>query len=151
MNYIGDLYGKVNGKYIKLEMTSSDVDLLENEKCELLGIIQKKDEIIGKMKNCNDCKNFCEYLVCVKIDGTNRTVAQKKVKGCRFLEQCKNNELLEMKKKTFEEWKADNSHEIEDLADYFMRHDTEDYFVHDKYLEAYEKIELLCKLAFDRE
>lgn len=56
-----------------------------------------------------------------------------------------------MKKKTFEEWKADNSHEIEDLADYFMRHDTEDYFVHDKYLEAYEKIELLCKLAFDRE
>ena len=54
-------------------------------------------------------------------------------------------------KKTFEEWKADNSHEIEDLADYFMRHDTEDYFVHDKYLEAYEKIELLCKAAFDRE
>lgn len=55
------------------------------------------------------------------------------------------------KGKSFEEWKAVNSGEIEDLADYFMRHDTEDYFVHDKYLEAYEKIELLCKLAFDRE
>lgn len=151
MNYIGDLYGKVNGKYIKLGMTSSDVDLLEKEKCELLGIIQKKDEIIGKMKNCDDCKNFGEYLACVKIDGTNRTVARKKVKGCGFLEQCKNNELGEMKKKTFEEWKADNSHEIEDLADYFMMHDTEDYFVHDKYLEAYEKIELLCKAVFDRE
>lgn len=60
-------------------------------------------------------------------------------------------ELCEMKKMTFEEWKAVNSHEIEDLADYFMRHDTENYFVHDKYLEAYDKIESLCKIAFDRE
>lgn len=54
------------------------------------------------------------------------------------------------KGKSFDEWKADNSHEIEDLADYFMRHDTEAYFVHVKYLEAYEKIESLCKIAFDR-
>lgn len=54
-------------------------------------------------------------------------------------------------KMTFDEWKAINSDKIEELADYFMIHDTEDYFVHDKYLEAYEKIELLCKLAFDRE
>ena len=57
----------------------------------------------------------------------------------------------EMKKKTFEEWKAINSDKIEELADYFIIHDTGDYFVHDKYLEAYEKIESLCKLAFDRE
>ena len=56
-----------------------------------------------------------------------------------------------MKKKTFEEWKAINSDKIEELADYFIIHDTGDYFVHDKYLEAYEKIESLCKLAFDRE
>lgn len=60
-------------------------------------------------------------------------------------------QIYEMKKMTFEEWKAENSHEIEDLADYFMRHDTEDYFVHDKYLEVYDKIESLCKAAFDRE
>ena len=54
------------------------------------------------------------------------------------------------KDKSFEEWKADNSGSIEELADYFMCHDTEDYFVHDKYLEAYEKIESLCELAFNR-
>ncbi len=57
MNYIGDLYGKVNGKYIKLEMSSSDVDRLEKEKCELLGIIQQKDEVIRKIRNCHNCKN----------------------------------------------------------------------------------------------
>lgn len=51
---------------------------------------------------------------------------------------------------TFDEWKAINSDKIEELADYFMVHDTEDYFVHDKYIEAYEKIESLCKIAFDR-
>ena len=34
-----------------------------------------------------------------------------------------------MEKKTFEEWKAANCFEIEDLADYFMIHDTENYFV----------------------
>ena len=56
-----------------------------------------------------------------------------------------------MEKKTFEEWKAANCFEIEDLADYFIIHDTDNYFVHEKYLEAYEKIESLCKLAFDRE
>lgn len=51
---------------------------------------------------------------------------------------------------TFDEWKAINSDKVEELVDYFIIHDTEDYFVHDKYLEAYEKIELLCKSAFDR-
>ena len=58
--------------------------------------------------------------------------------------------LCEMKKMTFEEWREANSNEIEDLADYIMRHDTENYVVHDKYLEAYDKIESLCKIAFDR-
>ena len=62
-----------------------------------------------------------------------------------------NEEQRKMEKKTFEEWKAANCFEIEDLADYFIIHDTENYFVHEKYLEAYEKIESLCKLAFDRE
>lgn len=52
---------------------------------------------------------------------------------------------------TFDEWKAINSDKIEELVDYFIIHDTEDYFVHDKYLEAYNKIESLCKAAFNRE
>lgn len=52
---------------------------------------------IKKMKNCNNCKNFCEYLTWLKVDGTNRTFAQKKAKACRLLGQCKNNELLEIK------------------------------------------------------
>ncbi len=30
---------------------------LEKEKCELLGIIQRKDEVIRKMRNCHNCKN----------------------------------------------------------------------------------------------
>ena len=61
-----------------------------------------------------------------------------------------NDEQRKMEKKTFEEWKAATCFEIEDLADYFMIHDTENYFVNEKYLEAYKKIESLCKLAFDR-
>ncbi len=68
MNYIGDLYGKVNGKYIKLEMTSSDVDRLEKEKCELLGIIQQKDEIIKKMRHCENCKHRLKALEMVVMD-----------------------------------------------------------------------------------
>lgn len=62
MKYIGDLYGKVNGKYIRLEMTSADVDNLEKEKCELLGIIQQKDEIIRKIRNCHNCKHRLKVL-----------------------------------------------------------------------------------------
>ena len=49
----------------------------------------------------------------------------------------------------FEEWKAINSNKIEELADYFMAHDSS-YFTGDKYKEAYEKIEILCKDAFNR-
>ena len=50
----------------------------------------------------------------------------------------------------FDEWRAINSSEIEELADYFMAHDTEGFFVHEKYMEAYEKIESLCRMAFER-
>ena len=138
----------VDGCYIDYET------LLRNYTYEDGSVCGKeiKDYEFGLCSCCRGCgytygqDKPCQHLVDAKHgfkDGYE--------KGCRFLEQCKNNELWEMKKKTFEEWKADNSREIEDLADYFMRHDTEDYFVHDKYLEAYEKIELLCKLAFDRE
>ena len=34
-----------------------DKERLENEKCELLGIIQQKDEIIRKMRLCDNCKH----------------------------------------------------------------------------------------------
>lgn len=49
--------------------------------------------------------------------------------------------------KEFEEWKADHAQEIEELADYFMAHDTKKYFTGDKYNEAYKKIEDLCASA----
>ena len=51
----------------------------------------------------------------------------------------------------FEEWKALNSAQIEELADYFMAHDTENYFTGGKHKEAYGKIEALCRLAYYRE
>ena len=93
------------------------------------------------------------YLMALDVDTVE---LRKKVKArIRRLNQClKAIDAAEAggdEKKTFEEWKAINSDKIEELADYFIIHDTGDYFVHDKYLEAYEKIELLCKLAFDGE
>lgn len=84
MNYIGDLYGNVNGKYIKLEMTSSDVDLLEKEKCELLGIIQQKDEIIGKMKNCNNCKH---KMIILMADILEDEIKKEPCKSCNDLDK----------------------------------------------------------------
>ena len=50
----------------------------------------------------------------------------------------------------FEEWKAINSGKIEELADYFIAHDTEHFFTGGKYKEAYKKIETLCRIAFER-
>lgn len=91
---------------------------------------------------CKDLSSPCGFLL-------EREAEIETLK--KSIEKMKKQRAMGDEKITFDEWKADNSHEIEDLADYFMRHDTEDYFVHDKYLEAYEKIELLCKLAFDRE
>ncbi len=40
------------------QIQPSDKERLEKEKCELLGIIQRKDEIIRKMRNCDNCKHF---------------------------------------------------------------------------------------------
>lgn len=51
---------------------------------------------------------------------------------------------------SFDEWKAIKSGEIEELADYFMAHDSEGYFTGDKYNEAYRKIEELCRMAYER-
>ncbi len=58
MRYIGDLYGKVNGKYIKLEMTSSDVDLLEKENNSVIAKNMELLEQIKKMKCCGNCKHW---------------------------------------------------------------------------------------------
>lgn len=52
---------------------------------------------IERMKNCHNCKNFVEYLGCVKLDETNRIIAQKKQRICKLLGQCKNNKLWELR------------------------------------------------------
>lgn len=52
MNYIGDLYAKIGGgrgKYLKLEMTSTDVDNLVEENKALKTQIEK-------MKCCANCE-----------------------------------------------------------------------------------------------
>lgn len=52
MNYIGDLYAKIGGgrgKYLKLEMTSTDVDNLTEENKALKTQIEK-------MKCCANCE-----------------------------------------------------------------------------------------------
>ena len=38
------------------ELAEQNRNLIK-EKCELLGIIQKKDELIRKIRNCHNCKN----------------------------------------------------------------------------------------------
>lgn len=37
-------------------MFEKEAEELEKEKCELLGIIRAKDELIKKMKSCYNCK-----------------------------------------------------------------------------------------------
>ena len=49
--------------------------MLEKEKCELLGIIQEKDKVIEKMKCCLNC-NFWKdkkYNVCREIKKLGKT------------------------------------------------------------------------------
>ena len=42
---------------------------LEKEKCELLGIIQAKDELIKKMKCCENCRHYSRtYGHCYSYD-----------------------------------------------------------------------------------
>ena len=41
---------------------------LTKEKCELLGIIQRKDEAIRKMKHCENCKHRLKALEMVVMD-----------------------------------------------------------------------------------
>lgn len=38
---------------------------LEEEKCELLGLIQAKDKLIKKMKSCGNCK-WCSNQCCIE-------------------------------------------------------------------------------------
>lgn len=49
-------------------MCKKTVDL-EQEKCELLGIIQQKDELIEKLICCGNCKHYlrdCQYsIICL--------------------------------------------------------------------------------------
>lgn len=62
----------------------------------------------------------------------NAELSERLRKTQEQLTKAKEYEREMQKGKSFEEWKAVNSGKIEELADYFMRHDTEDYFVHDK-------------------
>lgn len=99
MKYIGDLYGRVARKYIKLDMTSADVDhkdavidSLNTKLLELLGMIKK-------MKNCENCANFVEYATCAPMDGKpniNGSPLQKN-KGCRLCGECKDKNLWRIK------------------------------------------------------
>lgn len=43
---------------------------LEEEKCELLGLIQAKDKLIKKMKSCGNCKHYLEEICanCISSD-----------------------------------------------------------------------------------
>lgn len=52
---------------------TEEVERLENDKCELLGIIQQKDELIKKMKCCGNCiyRGECDlsgYKECKNFD-----------------------------------------------------------------------------------
>lgn len=50
--------GKQNERKLQLSKTNllRDVERLEKEKCELLGLIQAKDKLIKKIKHCTNCK-----------------------------------------------------------------------------------------------
>ena len=49
-----DILEEVKAKCLKMV---AHVKNFEQEKCELLGIIQKKDELIEKLKCCENCKH----------------------------------------------------------------------------------------------
>jgi hypothetical protein len=81
------------------EKLKAQIEEMEKEKCELLGIIQKKDNFIEKLKCCAKCKygkqgnqdrngecHFCDVEVCI-CDVTNDTMA--------WDEKCDNWELAE--------------------------------------------------------
>lgn len=66
----------LHGLKAKLKQLKQQVIHLEQEKCELLGIIQKKDELIQKMICCENCKHFSinaedEYDCCKSYNCTN--------------------------------------------------------------------------------
>lgn len=56
----------LHGLKAKLKQLKQQVIHLEQGKCELLGIIQKKDELIQKMKICYNCESHMDdaYDVC---------------------------------------------------------------------------------------
>ena len=47
----------------------AQVERLEKEKCELLGLIQEKDKLIEKMKCCENCRHYSRtYGHCYSYD-----------------------------------------------------------------------------------
>lgn len=51
MRYIGSLYAKLGGKYVKLREDTEYYDKIEAENAELKATIEK-------MKNCDNCKHL---------------------------------------------------------------------------------------------
>ena len=52
-----------------LKYNNKQIAELEKEKCELLGIIQAKDELIKKMKCCENCRHYSRtYGHCYSYD-----------------------------------------------------------------------------------
>lgn len=57
-----------SGSYVKTDNTKTlynaldKIEELEKEKCELLGLIQAKDELIEKMKRCYNCKFNLKFV-----------------------------------------------------------------------------------------
>lgn len=67
MEYKGDLYGKVGGKYFKTGKTSDDWDKLENNKLEWINVketLPKENELVWA---CNNNTGFIA-LACLVYD-----------------------------------------------------------------------------------
>lgn len=66
MKYTGPLYAKIPGtrKYVKLREDSEYVDNLETKLAEARAEIERKNRLIERMKNCQNCGRtggFCRH------------------------------------------------------------------------------------------
>lgn len=77
---------------------------LEKEKCELLGIIQGKDEVIAELKESLDIMNnreseLLDQIGMMKNCFNCKNNSSKTSVFCRFYARCKNNEYWQLSKK----------------------------------------------------
>ncbi len=50
---------------LNLARVTQQLEELEKDKCELLGLIQEKDKLIEKMKSCGNCR-WCSNHCCIE-------------------------------------------------------------------------------------